>query len=959
MLLLLAATLSLSAQKAYKYESVAGDPLNARIYTLDNGLKVYLTVYKESPRIQTAVAVRTGSKNDPADNTGLSHYLEHIMFKGTTHFGTSDYAKEAPLLQQIEDLFEVYRQTSDTLKRKAIYHRIDSISGIAAQYAIANEYDKLVSVIGAKGTNAFTGSEQTVYINDIPSNQIQNWLKIESDRFSNAVFRIFHTELETVYEEKNMSLDRDNDKLWEAMDAALYPTHPYGTQTTLGTIEHLKNPSLKALKKYYLDRYAPNNMAIAMSGDFDPDQTIALIDKYFGTMKAREVKHFVSPVQAPIAKPVVKEVFGPDAESVSIGFRSGGIHTPDGDLLNMAGEVLSNGKVGIIDLNLNLAQKVLRANAGADVQADYSSLTLTGRPKQGQSLEEVKDLLLSQIELLKKGDFPDWLVPAIISNMKLGKIRQQESNSSRALGMVSTFITEQPYTDYVHELDILSKITKKDIVAFANRNFGQNYVVVYKRTGTDANVKKVSKPALTPVVMNRNSESQFLKDIMATKVVEMKPQFIDYKTDIKKFKTSKGLEVFYVPNTENSVFNLSYYFAMGSQNDLKLATAANYLSYLGTSKLTPEQLKAEFYKLACNYSVSVSNDEISLTLSGLKENMDKALELFEQLLADAQPNQEALDNLVADVLKSRSDSKLNKNSIRSALSSYGVYGPKSPFTNILSETDLKALKGEELVKLIAGINAYGHKVLYYGPATQAELVKSVDAYHRIPAKLKEVPARVKYPQLPTDETKVFAVDYNMKQVDIVLHSKSSAFNAQELPVIRMFNEYFGGSMNSIVFQEIREAKALAYSSSAAYRTPSYPDEDNTIYGFVGTQNDKLPEALKAMFALFNDMPESEKSFNAAKEGIANQISSERITKSRILQNYMGALRFGYDHDIRKDVYELVPNMKFAEIKAFQQKYMKDKKFTILIVGNAKKLDMPTLESYGKVTLLKLEDIFGY
>lgn len=971
-ILLIVVSVNSFAQKVYTFESVPGDPLNARIYTLDNGLKVYLTVYKDAPRIQTAIAVRTGSKNDPSDNTGLSHYLEHVMFKGTSHFGTSDYAMEAPLIQKIEDLFEIYRRTSDTVKRKNIYHEIDSVSGIAAKYAIANEYDKLVSVIGAKGTNAFTGSEQTVYINDIPSNEIENWLKIESDRFSDPVFRLFHTELETVYEEKNMSLDRDSDKVWDEMYAGLFPTHPYGTQTTIGTIEHLKNPSLKRLKQYFKDRYAPGNMALVMSGDFDPDQVIPLIDKYFSALKPKVVKHFVSPVEKPIAKPVIKEVVGPDAENIAIGYRVGGIHTPDANLLVMVSEVLSNGKAGLIDLNLKLAQKVLKADAGAEVQADYSSLELTGSPKEGQTLEQVKDLLLSQIELLKKGEFADWLVPAIINNMKLSEIRQRESNQARAMGLAGVFVTEQPYADYVHDIDNLAKITKNDIMAFAKKNFRNNYVVVYKRNGIDKNVQKVTKPVITPVVMNRENESPFLQEIMAAKIADIKPVFIDYQKDIQRIKTGKGLDVLYVPNTENSTFALTYYFAMGSQNDVKLATAVSYLAYLGTSKYTPEQLKQEFYKLACTYSVSVSNDEININLSGLSENMGKAIALLEELLADAQPNKEALDNLVADILKTRSDNKLNKNVIRQALTSYGIYGPKSPFTNILDEKELKSLTGEELVGLIHNLNTYKHDILFYGPIEKAnvagrrttttkdvDFTNMLDKYHRTPAEFTRVPERVKYPQLNTDETKVFAVDYNMKQVDIVLHSKSAFFNEKEIPLTRMFNEYFGGGMNSVVFQEIREAKALAYSSMAAYRAPNYPDEYNVIFGFVGTQNDKMPEALKAMFALFNNMPESEKSFSAAREAIINQISTERITKSRILANYLGARRMGYDHDIRSDVFGQVPAMKFADINAFEQKYMKDKKFSILVVGNTKKLDLPSLESYGKVSFLTLEDIFGY
>ena len=217
-----------AACSKYKYETVAGDPLNTRIYTLDNGLKVYMSVNKEAPRIQTYIAVKVGGKNDPAETTGLAHYFEHLMFKGTQQFGTSDYAAEKPMLDEIENLFEVYRKTADEAERAAIYRRIDSISYEASKIAIPNEYDKLMSAIGANGTNAFTSQDMTVYVEDIPSNQIDNWAKIQADRFKNPVIRGFHTELETIYEEKNMSLTQDSRKVWEAMDAALFPNHPYG-----------------------------------------------------------------------------------------------------------------------------------------------------------------------------------------------------------------------------------------------------------------------------------------------------------------------------------------------------------------------------------------------------------------------------------------------------------------------------------------------------------------------------------------------------------------------------------------------------------------------------------------------------------------------------------------------------------------------------------------------------------
>ena len=319
-----------------------GDPTKTRIYTLDNGLKVYLSVNDEEPRIQTYIAVRVGGKNDPAQTTGLAHYFEHLMFKGTEQFGTTDYAAEKPMLDEIERLFEVYRVTTDEDERAAIYRTIDSISYEASKLAIPNEYDKLMSIIGASGTNAFTSTDMTVYVEDIPSNQIENWAMIEADRFKNPVLRLFHTELETIYEEKNMSLTQDSRKVYEAMNAALFPNHPYGKQTVLGTQEHLKNPSITNVKNYHKTYYVPNNMAICMAGDFDPDEVIRIIDKYFGDMQPNpDLPKLEFEPEKPITEPIVKDVYGLESESISIGWRLPASKDRSNDIAQMAGFILS------------------------------------------------------------------------------------------------------------------------------------------------------------------------------------------------------------------------------------------------------------------------------------------------------------------------------------------------------------------------------------------------------------------------------------------------------------------------------------------------------------------------------------------------------------------------------------------------------------------------------------------
>lgn len=946
----------------YSYTTVDGDPMKTRIYKLNNGLTVYLTVYKNEPRIQTYIPVRAGSKNDPADATGLAHYLEHMVFKGTDQYGTKDFAKEKPLIDEIFNLYDKYSKTTNQKKRQEIYHQIDSISGVAAKYAIANEYDKMLAIIGAKGTNAYTWNEQTVYTNDIPSNQLENWIKIEAERFRSPVFRLFHTELEAVYEEKNISLDNDGDKAWDALFLELYPTHQYGTQTTIGTIEHLKNPSLKKMMDYYNTYYVPNNMAVVLSGDLDPDATIRLIDKYWGAKQPKEVPVYYPPQEKPITKPVTKEVFGPDAEFLYIGYRFPGANTKENDMVTMIDMILANSAAGLLDLNLNQSQKVLGSSSFVMTFKDYSTHILTGNARSGQTLEEVKNLLLEQVEKVKKGEFPDWLPQAIINNLKLTEIKNQESNRQRADYLVNTYINGIPLEDQVERVNRLSKITKEEIIEFAKKNYNDNYAVVYKRTGEDKSVQKVEKPQITPVETNRQDQSPFLKSIAESNVQDIKPVFVDYTTDLTISKINNDIPLLYKKNEENESFSFNIVIDIGGAHDRKIPLAASYFEYLGTSKYSPSQLKEEFYKLGCSYGISSGDEQTTISLSGLNENFEQALDLLEEVIGDVQPNKQALDNLVSDILKQRADDKLSQDKILwDAMFSYGKYGSKSPFTNILSESELNAISPDEIVSIIKNLPSYKQKVLYYGPLSNNEVSDRINKHHNVSAAgLNNPPLPVVFEELATNENSVYVVNYpDMVQAEIVMLSKKGPYDKDKLPTLTLYNEYFGGGMSGIAFQEIRESKALAYSVFSSYTSPQKKDRSHYNIAYVGTQADKLPEALSSMTQLMNDMPSSEITFNSAKENLIQKINTERITRAGILMNYLASQKLGNDHDIRKDVYEKAMTMTMDDLQKFQNENVKGSKYTILVLGDKNKLDIKTLEKYGPVKYLTLEEIFGY
>lgn len=954
-------TLLASCNTSRDYESVPGDPLNARIYTLDNGLKVYLTVNPEKPRIQTYIAVRVGGKNDPAETTGLAHYFEHLMFKGTEEFGTQNYAQEKPMLDEIENLFEVYRKTTDEGERAALYKKIDSISYEASKLAIPNEYDKLMSAIGANGTNAYTGNDMTVYVEDIPSNEVENWAKIQADRFQHNVIRGFHTELETVYEEKNMSLTRDNRKVYEQIMAALFPNHPYGTQTVLGTQEHLKNPSITNIKNYYKEWYVPNNMAICMSGDFNPDEVIATIRQYFGGMQPNSnlPKLNFQPEPA-IEQPIVKEVLGLEAANVALAWRFPGASSPDAELLELVGQILYNGKAGLIDLDINQQQKLLSAYAYPNMMSDYSMFMMNARPKQGQTLEEAKDILLAEVEKLKKGEFDESLIEATVNNYKRYQQSLMESNRSRADLFVDVFINGIEWKDKVASLDKMSKVTKQQIVDFANANFKDNYAVVYKREGKDPNEKKMSKPAITPIFMNRDTSSAFLREIQASQVKPIEPVFLDYAKDMGQTTAKSGIPVLYKQNTTNDLFTIMYVFDMGTCQDKALGTAVQYLDYLGTSKMTPEQIKQEFYKLACDYFVSPGTERVFVGISGLSENMGKAMELFESLLADAQPAPEVLENMKADILKSRQNAKLNQSANFSRLTQYAQFGPNSPARNILSAKELQELKPEDLLSRTNDLNNYAHKILYYGPMTMEEVVAVINDKHQVPEQLTPVPDNKCFvPQL-TPTNKVLIAPYDAKQIYMAsISNRGEKFNSSIYPVLSMYNEYFGGGMNAIVFQEMREARGLAYSAGAGLSQPGKLDKPYIFNTFIACQNDKMIDALAAFDEIINDMPESENAFKLAKDALLTRLRTQRITKSDVLWSYLSAQDLGLTTDRRKELFEKAQTMTLEDVKKFQEEWIKGRTYTYCILGDEKELDLKGLQKYGPITRLTREEIFGY
>ncbi len=950
------------AAAAYDYETVKGDPMQTRIYTLPNGLKVYLSVNKETPRIQTYIAVRTGSRNDPAETTGLAHYLEHLMFKGTQQFGTTDAAKEKPYLDDIERRYEHYRTVTDPATRKQLYHEIDSVSQIAAKYFIPNEYDKLMSSIGAIGTNAYTSNDITCYVENIPSNEVDNWAKIQADRFQNMVIRGFHTELEAVYEEYNMSLTRDVRKEFAALGKMLFPTHPYGTQTTIGTQEHLKNPSITNIKNYFHKYYVPNNVAICMAGDFDPDKVIAAIDRHFGSWKG--YGKVEQPTYAPVRSltaPMDSTVVGQEAENVMLAWKFDGAAGLQNDTLQVINYMLYNGKAGLFDLNLNQAMRCQTAEAFSDDMRDYSQFILYGAPLEGQTLDEVKGLMLGEIDKLKRGDFDAKLLPSVINNMKLDFLRSLDSNGSRANAFVNAFINGRDWKTEVEKYDRIAHMTKEQIVDFARRHFTDAYAVVYKKHGEDLSQKKIDKPAITAIPSNRDLQSEFVKEIKETEVEPIQPRFLDYSKDFARATTKKKLPAYYIQNRQNELFRLFYHFEFGEESNKWLPYASQYLHLLGTGELSADEVKRRFYELGCNFGVSVGWDEMNIFLNGLGENMPEAMKLMEQLLNNAKVDREAYGKYVDSKLKARKDSKLDQQDNFSALEAYGIYGKYNSWRNVPDSASLVNGNPQDLIDMIAALKGYKHSVIYYGPMQLKQFVAAIDKNHIVAKNLKDVPAGKPYTAEQTPRNEILIAPYDAKNIYMAQYNNSGKqWNAKEQPVIDLFNAYFGRGMDGVVFQELRESRGLAYSAAANYKAATRKGDTDYSGTYIVTQNDKMMDCVRVFNEIIDSIPQSQSSFELAKQALAKRIAAGRITKTDIIFCYLNDKRkFGLDYDLRRSIYEALPSITLDDIVKFEKENMANKPWRYLILGDEKNLDMKALEQIAPVRRVSTEEIFGY
>ena len=932
------------------------DPVDAHIFQLDNGLKVYLTENHEEPRFYAEIAVRAGSKHDPADGTGLAHYLEHLLFKGNQHLGTLDYAAEKPYLDRIVALYEQHHGETDPAIRAEIYAEINSVAQQAAELAVPNEIDKLYNSMGGSALNAHTWHEETVYKVGLPSNRLQQWAEIESDRFVNPVFRLFHTELETVYEEKNRSLGNKDRIIGTALDEILYKVHPYGQQPTIGTVDHLKNPSLVYIQNYFDTYYVPNNMGIFISGDINIDETIALISEKFSRWESKPIPAVGPWEEKPLQGVERATVQYPGEEQVQLAFRTAGNNSQDKEALILLDMILDNRTAGLINLNLNQQQLVAGAGSSPSFLNDAGSQTLYGIPKKDQTLAEVEQLLLDQIEIIKAGEFEDWIIAAIINDFKKNEKASQEFNQSRVSMMRQSFIEGADWDYSVASIERMSQLSKQDVVDVANKYFGNDYVAVY-RIDAPADLPVVEKPQIDAVSIDPTRQSSFAAQILTMPYEEIEPTFVAVDTDYRVIEFADGVDLYYAPNPLNDLFSFSINVEVGTEENEKLNLAAALMDVAGTPSMSNEELQKRWYQIGSDFSFGAGENSSGISISGLDEQFEASLALMLDLIKNPVTDEQTLEQMKGLLLKSREDQKSSPPAIARALYMYNRYGEESPMLEALTGDEIRATTVDELLALPADLLNYKHTLSYTGSMPLEELVTVLRRHHDIAGELKDTPAYRFRTARSVDETEIYVVDQQTAQAQVRIEFPDGQYTEDDSVMSSVYTNYFGSGMSSVVFQELREARALAYSASAAYSQGGRLNAENLMLGSIGTQTDKTVDALNAFLELIDNMPSSTERFDESVNALINRYRTSKINFRQVIGAVRGWERLGIEGDPRRERYQQLQSAKMDDLLSFQQEHVRQRPKLISIVGDLSIIDQEELEQFGTVKQIQVDDLF--
>lgn len=929
-------------------------------YVLDNGLTVILNEDHSKPLVFGGVVTKAGSKNDPSDHTGIAHYLEHMLFKGTEEMGTTDYEKEKPFLFRIYALYDSLSQTTDITKRKEIQKLINEQSLKAGEYTVPTEIDKLIKSIGGTGMNAFTAEEMTFFHNAFPPNQVDKWLELYSSRFINPVFRSFQSELEVVYEEKNRSMDNFVFPLIEAFQKNLYKKHPYGQQNALGTIEHLKNPSLNAMYEFYKTYYVANNMALVMCGDFNTDEVLPVIKEKFGKWKSGTFPKFPEYKEEPFKGRELVNVKLTPIKLGIIGFRT----VPNGDTseitLDVCNRILSNtGQTGVLD-KLILDNKLLAAQyIPLGQNNDYGASVFLFVPKiLGQSLENAETLIMGQFAKLRKGDFDDWLLGAVKKDMYKEFEMSLEAFDSRSTLLAQAFAQNRDIDDYLSYTNKVKKITKEDVMKAADKYYNENYLVLFSKMGFPKK-EKLEKPGFEPVKPKADAESPFAIKFNKMEGKIPTADFVNFSEDITITELKKGITLYYTENPENDIYTLTFKYGVGNYKIPQLNFAAELMNYAGTKTKTLTEVKAAFQKIGCTYSFSSDENFMSIELTGIEDDLESALILLQDIISNPVVDKAKMKNIIDGEQSSRKLEDADAPSVAQALVQYVRKKEKSTFLNRLSMKEIKALNTDSLLEVFKKGMGYELQIHYVGSkytsANVQELMNS-NMVFGTDLKTSESPVVIN-DEVYTENTVYFLNRKDALQSQIYFYIKGEDYTTDKEAQIDAFNDYFGGGFSGLVIQEIREYRSMAYTAGAKYSIPALAGKRSSFIGYIGTQADKTVEAINVFDSLLLYMPEKKERIETIKNSLIQEAFASRPDFRQLSQEVVNWKLKGYYEDPSKFKLETYKKLTFDDILSFYNTNIKGKPIVICLVGDKKRLNMKDIAKFGKIIEIKESSLF--
>ena len=929
--------------------------LKTKTIHLDNGLKVVMCEDHSQPEIYGAVYVHAGSKNDPVEATGMAHYFEHIMFKGTDKIGTTNWEAEKVFLDSIDLMYDRLHETTDVAERQVIQQKINALSQKSAEYAIPNEVDVILTQMGGKGLNAGTSYDQTMYYNTFPSNQLSKWMDVYVERFRNPVFRLFQSELETVYEEKNMYGDSPISSFQEYLFKEAFGEHPYG-RPVIGYTEHLKNPQTSKMREFYNTYYVANNLTLILVGDFDIDEVEPMVATKFGTWRRGELPKKPTYNLPKFDGPTVKEVKMTPVKMGALIFPGVKISDPDYLPLSLACSIFSNGETGLTD-KLMLENKIMAAMLLPLSLEDYGGNVMIYIPKLlGQSHEDAEALIFGCLDRLKKGDFSDDLFEAMRLSTLTDRIYDMESFNSLANLFLELEMRGMTYEDYLAETKRLETITKDEVVAIANKYFGDNYLDVRSKMGFPAK-DKVDKPNWKPIeAKNTEAKSDFAKAIEAQEVPEVEPQVIKFGEDVKITEINDGFKLYSSSNPRNELFNLQLKFNYGSAHDPDLSRAVQYLNLQGTQTQTFEEFALALQKIGAGISIFCNDNNLTVRMTGFEKDLNEIMALCNQKLFHPSNDEKFIETIVEG---EESEFKIGRDDASTwarAVRAYALHGDQSFYLNHTPLKQWKKKKGEELLAEVAEALKYDGHVLYSGN-TDPKLVANMLKDNQLVRPNAQKGHEKVYVERKFTEPQVFiASNKKFRQSNIYFHVPGEKLSSQDEALSSVFSKYFGTDMYSIVFQEIREFRSLGYTAYSYYTYDYLERKSGQLFGFLGTQSDKTLDGMTAFKDLIVNMPVRMEKFNASKEALLKSRSSEYVGFRNMPATVQNWMKKGYDHDPRGEVTEIIRNTTFEDVQSFYDRMIKGRPVVIMMSGNEKQIDKKELGKFGEVTRLKYKQI---